>query len=175
MTVHPIDQTTDHSGAHAAVPHTTDPDTGVEHKKLVAGALAEVLSDTYILVVKTHAYHWNVVGPLFYSVHNLTEEHYNDMFAAADELAERMRALGALAPMNVAEMAQRSKIPEASGTPSAGEMLDDLAASHEKLARRLRRLIEAAGAANDPVTEDLATERCAFHEKASWMLRALAS
>ena len=61
------------------------------------------------------------------------------MFAAADELAERIRALGALAPMNFKEMESLSDIQGASGTPSAGEMLVDLAASHEKLARRCHR------------------------------------
>ncbi|MBY8974384.1 DNA starvation/stationary phase protection protein [Rhodobacteraceae bacterium NNCM2] len=155
------------------VPNATDPNLGIEAKQEIAEGLAQVLADTYQLVIKTHAYHWNVVGPLFYSVHNLTEEHYTEMFAAADEIAERMRALGALAPMNFAAMDDRSQIEAASGTPTAVEMLHDLAASHEKLGRRLQKLVEAAGGAGDPVTEDLATGRAAFHQKAAWMLRAM--
>jgi|GEM_PF-4031691 len=35
----------------------------------VAEALAEVLTDTYRLVLKSHTYHWNVTGPLFFSIH----------------------------------------------------------------------------------------------------------
>ncbi|MGD9294365.1 MAG: DNA starvation/stationary phase protection protein, partial [Roseobacter sp.] len=34
-------------------------------------------------------------------------------------------------------------------------------------------LIKIADNAADPVTEDLATARAAFHEKAAWMLRAI--
>lgn len=156
-----------------AAPQTQDPQIAVEHKSQVAEALSEVLADTYLLIVKTHAYHWNVVGPLFYSVHNMTEEQYRDMFAAADELAERMRALGALAPMNMRSMADKSEIDEANGAPDAVSMVADLAASHETLSRRLHRLIEVAEGAGDAVTEDLATERAAFHDKSAWMLRAL--
>ncbi|TMV47685.1 DNA starvation/stationary phase protection protein, partial [Thioclava sp. BHET1] len=76
--------------------------TGVNDVKPVVRLLSEVLADTYRLVFKTHVYHWNVEGPLFYSVHHLTEEQYEDMFAAADVLAERIRALGQLTPVNMA-------------------------------------------------------------------------
>lgn len=154
-------------------PQTDLPDLGIARMGRVAEALEAALADTYLLIVKTHACHWNVVGPLFYSVHNLTEEHYEDMFEAADVLAERMRALGALAPMSIAAMLSQTEIAEASGTPSAREMIADLAASHEALARRMNRVIAVAAEAGDAATEDLATARTAFHQKAAWMLRAL--
>lgn len=31
--------------------------------------VADVLADTYVLLIKTHVYHWNVIGPLFVPVH----------------------------------------------------------------------------------------------------------
>ena len=82
------------SNAMKVVPSENDVSTGVRETQGIAEGLADVLADTYRLVFKSHAYHWNVEGPLFYSVHNLTEEHYKNMFDAADELAERIRALG---------------------------------------------------------------------------------
>ena len=66
-------------------------ETGIDDRESLAKALSACLADTYILMVKTQAYHWNVVGPLFYSIHKLTEEHYENLFAAADEVAERIR------------------------------------------------------------------------------------
>lgn len=154
-------------------PHSID--TGVRNIPAIAEGLADVLADTYRLVFKTHAYHWNVEGPLFYSVHNLTEGQYEDMFAAADELAERIRSLGKLAPMNLAQIMNMSQVVDRDGDLSAGDMIEDLAADHEGVAHRLHALAELAGAGNDIVTEDLATARSAFHEKAAWMLRALGS
>ncbi|MEY8838741.1 Dps family protein [Cribrihabitans sp. XS_ASV171] len=141
----------------------------------MAEGLADVLADTYRLVFKTHAYHWNVEGPAFYSIHKLTEEQYENMFDAADELAERIRALGKLAPMRMAEILDRSRIEDLEKIPSAGEMMEDLAKDHEQLSHRMHALIELSGERHDPVTEDLATERSAFHEQAAWMLRAISA
>ena len=147
--------------------------SGVRAPETIAQGLADVLADTYALTYKTHAYHWNVEGPLFYAVHNLTEEHYEDMFTAADELAERIRAVGQMAPMSLTKIHELSVIEDSPETLSAGEMCKALAADHERVAHRLHALIKIAGDQNDPVTEDLATSRSAFHEQAAWMLKAL--
>ncbi len=148
---------------------------GVHKPETIAEGLADVLADTYRLTFKTHAYHWNVEGPLFYSVHNLTEGQYEDMFAAADELAERIRALGRLAPMTMGQIIEHSVIEDTETSPSAGEMCALLAQDHERVAQRMHALIQIAGEQKDPVTEDLATARSAFHEKAAWMLKALST
>lgn len=155
------------------VPTAQDVSTGIKNPASIADGLAKVLADTYRLTFKTHAFHWNVEGPLFYSIHNLTEGQYEDMFAAADELAERMRAIGQMAPMTMAEIMEQSVISDAVDAPSAGQMCAMLADDHERVAKRLHALIKIAADANDPVTEDMATQRSAFHEKSAWMLRAL--
>lgn len=156
------------------VPETSAVKTGVRDVVPIADGLANVLADTYRLMFKTHACHWNVEGPLFYSIHNLTEEHYEDMFAASDDLAERIRALGEMAPMSLEDILKRSVIEDPSGTPSAGAMCEHLARDHERVAHRLHALIEITDGRKDAVTEDLATARSAFHEQAAWMLRAIA-
>lgn len=149
-------------------------DTGVSNTASPAAGLKSVLADTYCLMFKTHAIHWNIEGPLFHAVHVLTEEQYENLFAAADELAERIRALGTLAPVSLNEMINGSVIEDVSTDYTAGDMVESLAQDHERLAKRMHALIELAGSANDPVTEDLATVRSAFHEKSAWMLRATA-
>lgn len=156
------------------VPSSDTVSTGVRDTATIAEDLADVLADTYRLVFKTHAYHWNVEGPLFYSVHKLTEEQYENMFDAADELAERIRAVGHLAPSSMGDIMARSKIDDKNGELSAADMIEDLAADHERISHRLHALIELVEGKKDPVTEDLATERSAFHEQAAWMLRAIA-
>lgn len=148
-------------------------DTGVNNKMDVAKGLAEALADTYRLMIKTHIYHWNVEGPMFYSVHNLTEGQYEDLFAAADEIAERIRALGVLAPLSSKGVLDGSVIKEAQPDDAAA-MCKELADDHEAIAKRMHKLIGLAGDKNDPVTEDLITARSAFHEKSAWMLRAIA-
>ncbi|WP_305969590.1 MULTISPECIES: Dps family protein [unclassified Mameliella] len=156
------------------VPTEDSVSTGVKDTETLASGLSDVLADTYRLLFKTHAIHWNVEGPLFFSVHNLTEEQYQDLFAAADELAERIRALGHLAPARLDDITNRSRVDDVSAKATTADMIVELAHDHEKLAHRLHALIALADTHRDPVTEDLATARSAFHEKAAWMLRALA-
>lgn len=155
------------------IPSSDTVSTGVRDTEVIADALAGVLADTYRLVFKTHAYHWNIEGPLFFSVHQLTEEQYENMFEAADELAERIRSLGHLAPSRLQDIMTRSKIDDRDGQLTAAEMVEDLAADHARIAHRLHALVELVEGRKDPVTEDLATERSAFHEQAAWMLRAI--
>lgn len=162
------------SNALNVVPTEDQVSTGVRDTATIAEGLADVLADTYRLVFKSHAYHWNVEGPLFYSVHNLTEEHYEEMFAAADDLAERIRALGHLTPTSMADIVARSRIDDVPGELTTEQMISDLAQDHERIAHRFHALIQLVEGRRDPVTEDMATARSAFHEKAAWMLRALA-
>lgn len=156
------------------VPTQSKLDSGIESPREIADGLADALADTYRLVYKTHAYHWNVEGPLFYSLHELTEGQYKSLFDAADDIAERMRALGALAPFQLSKILQTSIVEDVDGTPDARTMVEDLASSHEKTAKRMREVAEMASDKRDIVTEDLLTDRIAEHEEAVWMLRAIA-
>lgn len=142
-------------------------------RKSIAEELIEVLANTMVLQVKTQVYHWNVVGPLFYSLHHLTEEHYQNLFAAVDVLAERIRSLGYAAPLSVKALTKDSDIKEESSNKSASQMVEQLIKDHENLIRDARKAAEAAEEQKDFVTHDLLTARLAFHEQAVWMLRAI--
>ena len=75
-------------------------DIGITEKArndIVAG-LARVLADTYTLYLKTHNFHWNVIGPQFNDLHAMFMVQYTEMWAAVDLIAERIRALGSFAP-----------------------------------------------------------------------------
>jgi len=139
----------------------------------VAEELQGVLTDTYRLIVRSQLCHWNVSGPLFHAVHELTEAQYENMFLAVDELAERIRAIGQSAVIDPADLAGRPEEGWPQAGQSATELVEGLASDHRRLAARLRALCEIAECAGDPVTADLATGRGAFHEKSSWMLGAL--
>ena len=157
------------------VPSPDEPKIGIKNREGIAEALGDVLADTYRLVFKTHAYHWNVEGPLFYSLHQLTETQYQDLFEAADTIAERMRALGMLAPFTLKTILQDSVVQDPEEIPSARAMVEDLVADHERVSKRFTALSEMADEQHDPTTADLCNGRGAFHDKAAWMLRAIAA
>ena len=71
------------------------------------------------------------MGPMFYGLHKLTEEQYEDMALAVDEIAERMRAVGFIAPRSFKQVTQLSSIGEEDGTPTAEEMINQLIKDNE--------------------------------------------
>jgi len=105
----------------------------------------------------------------------MIEAQYSDMFAAADMLAERIRALCKPALVSLAGLTAGQGGQDPDVSLSAEDMVRDLQEDHETLAQRMRALVLTAEAAGDPVTADLATERATFREKAAWMLRATAT
>jgi len=143
------------------------------YRDTMSGDLSSILAGTYQLLIKSHVYHWNVVGPLFKPLHELTEEHYNTLFKATDVIAERIRALGHLAPAKLGEAAQFSPKAADVNHTSAADMVADLIADHEAAVRMMRKAASKADENDDMVTADMLTDRLTFHEKALWMLRAI--
>jgi len=148
--------------------------TGIEVKdrKELAGSLSRALAETYVLYLKTQGFHWNVVGPLFYGMHKLTETQYEDLANAVDELAERIRALGHPAPATFAEFLKLSQIKEMPGVQSTEDSIRALIADHETISRTFREAVQVADDDDDIVTADMLTDRIKSHETAAWMLRS---
>ena len=69
-----------------------------ESRITIANGLAHLLADSYSLYLKTHNFHWNVTGPMFSTLHLMFETHYTELSLAVDLIAERIRALGFVAP-----------------------------------------------------------------------------
>ncbi len=154
-------------------PTIDHPDIAIDRKQIMAANVSACLADSYVLMIKTQAYHWNAVGPLFHPIHLLTEEQYENLFKAIDELAERIRALGFPAPSSMTDLIGLAELSEDTGNPTTEEMVHNLIADHETVVRRFRGSIEIAEQGKDYATADLLTERLAFHEQAIWMLRAI--
>jgi starvation-inducible DNA-binding protein len=143
-----------------------------QHRKQLSEGLQVVLADSYTLLGKTHGFHWNVVGPQFHSLHEMFEEHYQDLQGAVDEIAERIRALGFLAPGSLSQFLKLTNIEDEHAAPSAPEMISQLVQDNETVVRACRAVVQTCHEAGDTVTEDLMNQRMNAHEKAAWMLRA---
>jgi len=139
----------------------------------VAEGLNRFLADTSALYQKTHAFHWNVEGPMFQTLHLMFETEYNELWQATDVVAERIRALGYPVKGTYGELAHLSSIKETAGVPEATDMVRDLVKGHEACARTARKVFPRAEKAGDQVTLDLLTQRLEVHEKTAWMLRSL--
>ena len=140
--------------------------------KTVEG-LSRLLADSYTLYLQTHNFHWNVTGPMFQTLHLMFETHYTELAVAVDDIAERIRSLGARAPGTYREFSALTAIEEPEGGPPAQAMVRSLVASHETVIRTARSVFPVAEEGGDESTCDLLTQRLQIHEKTAWMLRSL--
>lgn len=137
----------------------------------VVAALNSVLGQSFRLYVQTHGYHWNVEGPQFRQLHEMFEAQYQNLWAALDEVAERIRVQGAYAPGSVADLMSHAA-PEADAAQSAQDMVAKTIAAHEAIAATLRSSAATCADAGDEVSAGLLTDRLEWHEKEIWMMRA---
>ncbi|MBD3802022.1 DNA starvation/stationary phase protection protein [Thioclava marina] len=134
-------------------------------------SMTNILGQTFGLYVQTHGYHWNVEGPQFRQFHALFEEQYQNLWEALDEIAERIRCLGAYAPGTLSELTTLAGDAPARAQ-SAEAMVDALISAHGALAAKLRDAITTAQEAGDEVSAGVLTDRLEWHEKEIWMMKA---
>jgi starvation-inducible DNA-binding protein len=158
--------------APAATP-TIDIGISEKDRKAIADGLSCLLADSATLYLQTHAFHWNVEGPMFNTLHLMFMEQYTELWNALDEIAERIRSLGFPAPGTYTQFAKLTSIEEVEGVPDALEMVRLLVRGHEAVARTARSVYKAADHGSDESTIDLLTQRLQVHEKTAWMLRSL--
>lgn len=142
-------------------------------RDIIARQLSKLLADTYSLYLKTHSFHWNVTGPHFNSLHTMFQTQYNELWLAADEIAERIRVLDVFAPGSYSQFGKLTQIKEEAGVPDWKEMIEQLVTGHEIAGATSRAAIKVADEAGDEGTADMVTGRLKQHEKTAWMLRSL--
>ena len=134
----------------------------------IAAGLSKLLADTYAVYLKTHGYHWNVRGMSFAALHTLFMTQYTEIWTAIDEIAERIRALGELAPQGYGAFGGLSGIKDGDPAKTAEGMLKELIGDHEALIATAKAAREGA----DDVSAAVIDARVQAHEKHAWMLRA---
>lgn len=141
-------------------------------KLQIYSVLSQVLSDTFLLYVKTLNFHWNIVDPRFSSLHALFEKQYEELAEANDEIAERMRALSLKAPGTLQQFQNLSTLEEDEGEFSGDQMIQLLYKDHISLADQMRASVDAVAKLGDDGTADLLIQRIRAHEKNAWMLKS---
>jgi starvation-inducible DNA-binding protein len=157
------------------MPHKIQIGLDQAQREGVVALLNSLLADEYVLYTKTRNFHWNVIGPRFHDLHKFFEGQYGEIDGIIDEVAERSRSLGAVAPGSMAEFLKSARLKEQAGAfMDADAMVAALLHDHEALIRHLREDLDAAQAKfGDAGTADFLTGIMETHEKMAWMLRAL--
>ena len=141
-------------------------------RKDIVGGLEKMMSNSFMLYLKTLYFHWNVTGPMFQPLHDVFEAQYQELALQVDDLAERIRSLGYSAPGTFQQFNRLTSITEESTVPASDNMLKLLVEGHEAVIRSGREVAVTAERASDISTLDLVTTQVEAHEKTAWMLRS---
>jgi starvation-inducible DNA-binding protein len=137
-----------------------------------ATELQTVLVDLIDLSLQGKQAHWNVVGSQFRTLHLELDEVVEDARRWADEVAERIRALGIAADGRASVVVKNSgleSLPE--GTIAGNEVLPRVIDQLATAAARGRTSISRLDG-SDKVSEDILIEVVNGLEKHLWMFRS---
>lgn len=132
-----------------------------------------LLSNTFILYLKTHNYHWNVTGPYFPQLHKLFEKQYIQLWKDVDIIAERIRALKEIPVGTLKQIYELSNIDESDIIPKWDVMIKNLIKGREDIKNECLELFKILTNQNDDVSANLMLELADRHDKAAWMLRSI--
>ena len=137
----------------------------------IAEALNGLVADSYALYTKTKNFHWHVSGPHFRDYHLLFDEQATEIFATVDELAERVRKLGAKTVHSIGEIARLQTIKDNDKDYVApGDMLVELMNDNKLVIKRMRAAHEIADKHDDVATASLLENFIDAAEKRNWFL-----
>jgi len=103
----------------------------------IADALNQCVAETVVTTMLAQNFHWNVTGMAFGPLHELFQTIYEDHFTAQDDLAERVKAIGAHANGKLGDMVAASKIAEHDGHATDRDMIATLAEAQRTVAATL--------------------------------------
>ena len=105
----------------------------------VASALTGILADMFALYIKTKNFHWHVSGPHFRDYHLLLDEQSEQIFAATDAIAERVRKIGGTTLHSIGHIARLQRVADNDeGYVAPEDMLTELLEDNRQLAISLR-------------------------------------
>ena len=138
--------------------------------RLVRG-LNETLSNLSDLAAAYKQAHWNILGPSFTQLHELTDRFAGQTREYIDLVAERAVAVGGVAHGTIQAAVKTTSLPPFPLEERDEEqLLTALVASVRRTVEELRRA--ADGTEADLVTQDLYLEVLHGTEKQLWMLQA---
>jgi starvation-inducible DNA-binding protein len=139
--------------------HKTRIELPAATREKIIAVLNQQLANLSDLRTQTKHAHWNVKGPQFWSVHKLFDELAEKVDDAADEIAERLTALGGVANGTVRQAAASTTLAEY----PAGAFKDMAAVAavsdaFGSTANAARKAIDESDKLGDAVTADILTQ-----------------
>ena len=137
----------------------------------MSAALTAVLADMFALYVKTKNFHWHVSGPHFRDYHLLLDEQSDQILAATDGIAERVRKIGGETLRSIGQIARLQHIADNDEVGVSDQrMLSELCQDNTQLTIRLRVVHSLCGDYGDVASTSLIENWIDEAEHRVWFL-----
>jgi starvation-inducible DNA-binding protein len=150
---------------------TTPSDIEPKAVKEITGALNRLLADVFALYLKTKNFHWHISGPHFRDYHLLLDDHGDQIFAMADDIAERVRKIGGTTIRSIGHIARLQRIADNDADyVTANDMLSELLEDEKALLLSMRAVHSLCDEAGDVATASLVENWIDQTERRKWFL-----
>jgi starvation-inducible DNA-binding protein len=137
----------------------------------IAGALNACLADTFALYFKTKNFHWHMSGPHFRDYHLMLDEQAAQLQAATDDMAERVRKIGATTLRSIGHVGRLQRVLDNDADFVAPEdMLAELRDDNRAMVVHLREAHGLCDEANDVASASLIENWIDEAERRAWFL-----
>src|SRR5712672_2489587 len=152
-------------------PPTTPTDLKPGAVRDLADALNTLLADMLGLYLETKNFHWHILGPHFRDYHLLLDEQGDQLFAATDAIAERVRKIGGTTLHSTGHIGRLQRIRDNDAEyviPTV--MLVELARDNKQLAAWMRETHELCDQHGDVASASLLESWIDEAERRMWFL-----
>jgi len=139
--------------------------------KDISAALTKLLADMFALYIKTKNFHWHVSGPHFRDYHLLLDEQAEQIFAATDDIAERVRKIGGITLRSIGQIGRLQRVLDNDAdfvTPL--DMLAELREDNKQLVANLRETHDLCDERSDVASASLIENWIDEAERRTWFL-----
>jgi starvation-inducible DNA-binding protein len=149
----------------------TPTDLGANATKELTGGLNILLADVYALYLKTKNFHWHVSGPHFRDYHLLFDEQGEQIFAATDAIAERVRKIGGTTLRSIGQIVRLQRVLDNdAGYVTPRDMLAELREDNKQLTANMRETHGLCDEHGDVATASLLENFIDEAERRTWFL-----
>jgi len=152
---------------------STKNDLAQKKRAAVVKLLNERLVDLIDLRLQTKQAHWNVRGPNFIGLHEMFDSFVPELDAYADDVAERLAALGGLSEATVQAVGKKTSLkPYPTDITAGTDHVEAMAAALSAAGKLVRAAIDEADELGDADTADLFTGISRGLDKKLWFVEA---
>ena len=135
--------------------------------------LYTAFGNNFTYYLKTHNFHWTVMGPDFPQYHKMLEEIYSDAQGAIDDYAEQLRRLGVFPKGDYRDIMNGTQLSDpVESVTNPLDIFQAIDSDLDVMVLTLQDAAEEAGIQREYGLQNFLADEIDSHRKLQWMLKS---